>query len=505
MQQLNAEKSTVTASDWTVRCSSGQLAGTIENGVRVFKGIPYAAPPVGSLRWRPPQPAAWSGVRPASEFGPDCPQTGDVGSRAPRMSEDCLYLNVWSPFGAEPGSLPVMVWVHGGSFVSGSGSEARLDGAKLAGQNVVVVTINYRVGLFGYLAHPGLTRESPHGTSGNYGLLDVVAALQWVKANIAGFGGDPKRVTAFGVSAGSACISLLLASPLARGLFQQAILESPGAARPLVSLSEAEAAGTALGNDVDALRGLSADELLAKTSILAPKVRGLTLPRVLRPIRDGWVMPEDERPVFKSGRLHAMPLIVGTNVDEGSRFTAAWPIKTLAQYRELLDTNFRGMVERALQTYPAATDAEVAAEVAEIFADTQFNYGTRLLAQAMAGAGQPTWRYLFSRRRPGQTGGPHHVQEVPYVFGNLHAIRPEDDPRFDSGDEAVSDTMQKAWVAFAHSGNPNGSGLAIWPPYDPATDAYLEFGDIAVASGGGWRANKLDLLDDYYESIASAG
>jgi para-nitrobenzyl esterase len=420
------------------------------------------------------------------------------------MSEDCLYLNVWSPTGCQPGSLPVMVWIHGGSFVAGSGSEARLDGTKLAHRGVVVVTINYRVGLFGYLAHPALTRESPHGVSGNYGLLDVVAALRWVKANIAGFGGDPARVTAFGVSAGSAGISLLLASPLARDLFQQAILESPGAGRRLVSLPDAEAAGMALGTDMGALRGLPADEVLAKTSVLAPKVRGLTLPRVLRPIRDGWVMPEDERPVFKSGRLHAMPLIVGTNIDEGSRFTAGWPIDTLARYRDLLDANFPGMVEQALQTYQAATDADVAPRVAEIFADTQFNYGARLLAQAMAAAAQPTWRYLFSRRRPRQTNGPHHVQEVPYVFGNLHAIRPEDDPYFDAADEAVSETMQKAWVAFARSGNPNGPGLAAWPAYAPATDSYLEFGDSAAARSG-WRGKKLDFLDAFYDSIATAG
>jgi para-nitrobenzyl esterase len=201
--------------------------------VNVFKGIPYAAPPVGPLRWRPPQPVTpWPDVREALQFGSDLPQGPDPRLRAPAQSEDCLYLNVWAPAGAAPGSLPVMVWIHGGGFVGGSGSDLRSDGALMAHRNVVVVSFNYRAGLFGFLAHPALSRESEHGVSGNYGLLDQIAALQWVRRNIAAFGGDPQRVTAFGVSAGSASISLLLASPMGKGLFQQAILQSPGAARP---------------------------------------------------------------------------------------------------------------------------------------------------------------------------------------------------------------------------------------------------------------------------------
>jgi para-nitrobenzyl esterase len=376
-----------------IRTALGTVAGAMtgaagRDAVRVFKGIPFAEPPVGELRWRPPQPASpWQGVRMATEFGPDCPQTGEIGSRAPRQGEDCLYLNIWSPADAKPGSLPVMVWIHGGSYVSGSGSEERLDGARLAREGAVVVTINYRVGLFGFLAHPALSGESPHGSSSNYGLLDQILAFQWVKENIDGFGGNPDRVTAFGVSAGSASISLLLASPLGKDLFQQAILESPGAARRLASLAEAEAAGTALGNDIDALRRRSGTEILGMTSLLAPKVRGLTTPRVLRPIRDGWVIPEDERPVFKSGRLHAMPIILGTNTDEGTEATASWPFDTVTQYRALVESNFPGFADVALSLYPAGGDGEVRARVAELFADTQFNYGTRLLAQAMTARG----------------------------------------------------------------------------------------------------------------------
>jgi para-nitrobenzyl esterase len=226
-------------------------------------------------------------------------------------------------------------------------------------------------------------------------------------------------------------------------------------------------------------------------------VRGLTAPRVLRPIRDGWVIVEDERPAFKNGRLHTMPIIVGSNVDEGSQFTAAWPIRTLEQYRNLVDANFSGMVDSALTAYPAAVDADVPPRVGEMFADTQFNYGTRLLAQTMASHNKPTWRYLFSRRRPQQKDGPHHIQEVPYVFGNLAACRPEDEPDFDATDEAISTGMMKAWVAFATNGNPNRPGLAAWPAYNVATDCYLQFGD-AIATGGGWRRKQLDFLDAYY-------
>ncbi len=493
-----------TGSGLVVQTDAGTVSGAMapgewgESAVRVFKGIPYAAPPVGPLRWREPQPASpWPGIHKALEFGSDCPQTDDVGTRAPAQSEDCLSLNIWSPAGAK--SLPVMVWIHGGSFVAGSGSERRMDGTALARLGVVVVTINYRVGLFGFLTHPALSRESPHKVSGNYGLLDQLSALQWVKTNIANFGGDPGRVTAFGVSAGSASISLLLISPLAKGLFQQAILESPGTARPLASLADAEAAGTALGTDIDALRRLSGAEILSRTSLLAPKVRGLTTPRVLRPIRDGRVIPEDERPAFRNGRLHVMPIILGTNADEGTQAVASWPASTLEHYRGLVDANFIGATERATALYPATADAEARPRVGEMFGDTQFNYGTRLLAQTMAAREPRTWRYLFMRRRPGQTDGPHHGQEVAYVFGNLGTLHPGEPTGFDATDGAISTAMMKAWAAFAANGDPNRPGLAAWPAYDPKADAHLEFGDgIRVASG--WRRDQLDFLDGFYEN-----
>jgi para-nitrobenzyl esterase len=484
--------------------SEGQVKGVslpVRRGkvVNVFKGIPYAAPPVGPLRWRPPQPVMpWAEVRDALEFGPDLPQEPNPRLRAPSQSEDCLYANVWAPAGAAPASLPVMVWLHGGGFVGGSGSDLRSDGALMAHRGVAVVSFNYRAGLFGFLAHPALSRESEHGVSGNYGLLDQIAALEWVQRNIAAFGGDPQRVTAFGVSAGSASISLLLASPMGKGLFQQAILHSPGAARPLATLAEAEQAGTALGDDIDALRALPAQALFEKTSLLSPKVRGLTTPRVLRPIRDGWLLPEDERPVFKAGRLHAMPLLVGSNADEGSLLTRAWPIDSVAGYKELVKTNFGDAAAKAARLYPAATDGQVRGRVAELFADTQFNYGTRLLAESMVRLEPKTWRYLFLRRRPHQADGPHHGEEVAYVFGNIAEAPPGETADYDTTDREVSTAMMQAWTAFAASGNPNAPTLPRWAPYDPAADNHMAFGDT-IEAGRGWRKPQLDFLDQFYD------
>ncbi|MDB5999355.1 MAG: para-nitrobenzyl esterase PnbA, partial [Rhizobacter sp.] len=284
-----------------VTTRAGMLAGTrlTDAGlppIDVYKGVPYAARPVGPLRWQAPQALApWVGVRSALQFGPDCPQPPSEPSRATRHAEDCLYLNVWAPADAACGSLPVMVWLHGGSFVGGSGSDPRSDGASLAREGVVVVTLNYRVGLFGFLAHPALSAESTRGVSGNYGLLDQLCALRWVREHIARFGGDASRITLFGNSAGASSIALLMASPLAVGLFQRAILQSPGAARPLASLAQAESAGQALGDDLDALRAMASDELLALTAQAAP-LRSLRAPRLLRPIVDGVVIVEDERP-----------------------------------------------------------------------------------------------------------------------------------------------------------------------------------------------------------------
>ncbi len=486
-----------------VRTASGVLVGARlaapadQQAVDVYKGIPYAAPPVGALRWRPPRPPVpWSGVRSAVEFAADCPQPGAEPTRAPRRAEDCLYLNVWTPAGAAAASLPVMVWIHGGSFVAGSGSDPRSDGAALAREGAVIVTLNYRVGLFGFLAHPALSAESQEGTSGNYGLLDQLCAMRWVRDNIAVFGGDPARVTLFGNSAGSASIALLLASPLAKGLFQQVILQSPGTGRPLASLEQGQAAGQVLGDDIEALRALGSGELLGRTAAFAPPVRSLSAPRVLRPIVDGHVLREDERSAWQHGALQVLPLLIGGNTDEGSSLTARWPIDTLPAYRKLLAIDFGAAADAVAMEYRAKDDGEVRARVAELFADTQFNAGVRDLARTMEHLGGPTWRYLFTRRSRARDDGPHHADEIASVFGNLESL-PGADPSepVDPADAALSAALRKAWVAFAAKGDPNHAGLGMaWPRHAPPQERYMQFGDT-VRVEAGWRAEQLDFLD----------
>lgn len=478
----------MTAEFPTVAASCGRLRGRRTGAVCAFLGIPYAAAPVGALRWRPPQALApWSGVRDALAFGPDPLQPPGAVLRGARQDEDCLYLNVWTPAPEAGAKLPVLVWMPGGGFVGGSGSEAHNDGAALAAEGAVVVTVNYRCGLFGFLAHPSLSAESAQGVSGNYGLLDQMAALRWVREHIAAFGGDPGRLTAFGYSAGSASLSLLLCSPQGAGLFDRAILQSPGAARPLACLADAEQAGLAVGADLQALRQLPAAEVLARNALLVPRVRGLTTPRVLRPIRDGWLLPEDERPVLLTGRQHALPLVVGSVADEGSSLTRSWPVAQRQDWQAQLQANFGALAGPAAAVWPAAHDDQARSAVAQMFADTQFNYGARLLARANAPREPRTWKYLFQRRAPGAADGPHHGAEVPYVFGTLAAEAGEED-------RALSRTMRQAWVRFAADGDP---GLAGWERYQPGEDNHLAF-DAPLTTGAGWRRGPLDFLDRFF-------
>lgn len=418
------------------------------------------------------------------------------------MSEDCLTLNIWTPARSANQRLPVMVWLPGGSFVAGSGADPICDGEKFARKGVVLVTINYRVGLFGFLAHPLLTRESEHGASGNYGLMDQIAALRWVQTNIAAFGGDPKRVTVFGVSAGGASISLLLTSPLGRGLFQQAILESPGSLRPLASLEEAERAGRMLGDDLKAMRAISAEAVLARTGDFVPKVRGLTTPRVLRPIRDGWIINQEERAAYTAARFIALPMIIGGNLDEGSMFVSAWPVKTVGDYRKLIEQNFSDFSGQAMVAYPVAGDADVIRQSGCLFGDTQFNYGARGIARANSTRQPATFRYLFSRGPGDQGQAPRHGQEVPFVFGALSSYA-ADGWAFNERDEALSEIMMDAWVRFAAVGDPNGGTLPHWPAYNAGTDSYLEFGDD-IRAGAGVRRTQMDFLDRFFDARSRA-
>jgi len=481
-----------------VQTTAGKVAGT-GGAIETFKGIPYAAPPVGPLRWRPPRaPRAWAGARDARRFGADCMQTPYVIATGQPLSEDCLTANVWTPRADPKARRPVMVYIYGGAFLGGSGAYSLYDGAKLARDGVVVVNFNYRVGIFGFLAHPGLSAQSPRHTSGNYGLLDQIAALNWVKANIASFGGDPNRVTVFGESAGAMSIADLMTSPLAKGLFQGAIIES-GGLPPMPTLAEAEQAGASLG-DVAALRRMSAKQLLALNGKFTPAsaatAYGVTLPS---PTIDGYVLPRQPRAAFAACQIDAVPTIIGYNAEEGRMSNDIAKGLTVASYHALLAKEFGDAAPAIEQANPAASDADAPGAMTAILGDAEFNEGSRLIARALSKSQPKTFAYLFTKSIGGAPLPPTHSEETAFVFGTL------DQPAFvphrpaDASDRALSSTMTGAWARFAATGDPNGPGLPAWPAYDTARDPYLELGAV-VRAGEGHRTAQIDAMEAFKEA-----
>jgi para-nitrobenzyl esterase len=487
------------------KIAQGTLQGKLSSDGQVleFLGIPYAAAPVGPLRWKPPQPPAkWRGVRAATAFGSRCIQStsfDDMIFRDPGESEDCLTLNVWAPVEAQHRKLPVMVWIYGGGFLAGGTSEARQDGAHLARKGVLVVSMNYRLGIFGFFAHRDLAAESPQRASGNYGLLDQTAALEWVRRNIAAFGGDPENVTLFGESAGAASVSAQMASPLARGLFARAIGESDGAfpppdrAYPTLAQSESQderftqaAFGTA---SLSALRALSSAELVKSAT---SKQAGV--PR-FGPNIDGLFFPENVRSIYAEGKQAHIPLLAGWNRDEGSpQIIKAAVQPTVESLRALAQKDFGVQAPAFLKAYLASTDQQ-AVRVAKDYAGDRFVvYPTWAWLEAQVKTGQsPVYRYYFELGSPGDPNHPaswgaFHSDEIEYVFGNLDSRkgahwRPED--------YQLSDFMQTYWTNFAKTGNPNSLGLPRWPAYDAA-------GNWQVMHLGAAPAPQPDLHRDRY-------
>ena len=469
-----------------VKTTAGMVKGTTsEDGrIRIYKGIPFAAPPVGDLRWRAPRPAvAWEGVRTASAFGSRCVQ-GQIFADIvfTDKNEDCLSLNIWTP-AKDPGDrLAVMVWIHGGGFQAGAGAEPRHDGTAFARKNVVLVTFNYRLGVFGFFAHPELRQESGHNASGNYGMLDQVAALHWVHDNIAAFGGDPNNVTIFGESAGSFAVSALMVSPLARGLFHKAIGESGayfsvGGRRGLVlrSLADSEQQGmkfaAALGAEtLTALRAKSADEVLQ----LALKMQPTFSPNL-----DGYFLPEPAGTVFAAGKQAPVPLLAGWNADEvrsGTVFSKEKP--TAASFADSTRKQFGEQAEAILKVYPASSDSEALESAASLASDLFIGYSTwKWIELHKKTGGQPIYRYSFDRKIPVPAGhtvmgipatsrdiGARHAGEIEYVFGTLELSLPK--VPWEESDRKLSDAMTTYWSNFARTGDPNGNGLPKWPRYD---------------------------------------
>ncbi|HEY2357113.1 MAG TPA: carboxylesterase family protein [Phenylobacterium sp.] len=487
---------------------SGDVSGLDVDGVATFKGIPFAAPPIGPLRWRPPQPAAgWTGVLKAEAFGSPCMQGPAPGppTDLTHVSEDCLTVNVWSPPHKAGERLAVLVEIPGGGFFSGASAVPSNDGAGMARRGVVVVSFNYRLGVFGFMAHPALSKEDPSGTSGAYGLLDQIAALKWVRANIASFGGDPKKVTIMGCSAGGSSVLYLMASPLAKGLFRSGISESPGYVwHPQQHLREAaygrqsaEAEGLSLGADIEVLRRLSAQEMLARAQVRTDPMfsdHGAGF----WPIVDGHVLPDEPMTLFDAGKVAQVPLLVGTTADDGSVFSFGMPITTVEDWRTFAQRRYPAVSETLLSLYPATRDPEVQPAAIRYVTDWLLVASARSAARAMSVHHQPVWRYEFTRATWKVFGlppiaGSFHSSEMAYALDNF-ANSGMKTSRFDATDQALRVAMSGAWVQFVKTGDPNGPGLAPWPKYDPKARQVIEFGDKVFAREEANTA-KLDAYD----------
>jgi len=480
------------------------VAGT-NSEVRVFKGIPFAAPPTGDLRWRAPKAAAnWEGTRAADKFGPICMQRGGgVGGARNNasMSEDCLYLNVYTAANSAKEKRPVMVWIHGGALTSGAGS--LYDGEALAKKGVVVVTVNYRLGVFGFFAHPELTKESDRNASGNYGLLDQIASLEWVQKNIAAFGGDPKRVTIFGESAGSWSVNYLTATPLARGLFQRAVGESGGEFAPATKLADMEQAGVKFGQSVGAaslaaLRSKSADDLM--------KTQGFRTAANV----DGWFLPDDVYTIYSKGKQSDVPTIIGSNNDEGTMFTPQ--NTTAASFRQMAERRFGKDADAFLKIYPFSSDQEAWNAQAASMRDQTFGWEMRTWAREQTKTGKSkVYVYYFSRVPPGENRakGAFHGSEISYVFGNLiiapFALSANEQSRpWTDLDRKLADTMSSYWVNLATTGDPNGKNLPKWPAYKAKDDLVMGLGDKVEVMPLPHK-DALDFLDSYIERQRQSG
>ena len=510
------------SADTPVAVTGGLVQGTeaAVDGIVAFKGIPFAAPPVAELRWRPPAAVVpWDGVRDAGEAGAICVQGGGQGVG---QSEDCLFLNVWAPAeSAEP--RPVLYWIHGGGYTGGSGSTSIYDGAPLAADGAVVVTVNYRLNVFGFLAHPALSAESPHGASGNYGLLDMVAGLEWVRDNIAAFGGDPGRVTIFGESAGGGAVMSVMLMPQSRGLFHRAIAQSNwihGWDRPLGGdagdLTPAEAQGTAVAaalgaGDLDPEAALAAMRAASAQDVLAAIGAGAGSPflrsgHVWAPNVDGWTIPDDPLAMYAEGRQHPVPLVVGMNGNEGSLMTRGFSMDGPETFVEHVESVYPGDFAVDLLAHYDATAETVRERFDYLVHDLYFAGPVRAHARDQA-AVAPVWMYHFTRVPPtpwGEALGAHHAAELVYVFGTLTTNdEPGERPLglsplgdFTEVDTGLSETMRAYWIRFAAAGDPNGPGLPAWPAWEPASDRYLELG-VNVSAGDGLHVEGAALWDRF--------
>jgi para-nitrobenzyl esterase len=462
-----------------IRIDSGLIEGAQENDITVFRGIPFAAPPIGPLRWRAPQaPAAWSGVRTVNRFAPICVQHGSYPEEAPseRVSEDCLYLNIWVPPHTSGSPLPVMLWIYGGGLMNGSASTPLYAGDMLARKGVIVVTANYRLGVLGFLALPDLSRESPQHVSGNYGLLDQLAALRWVQRNIGAFGGDRTRVTVFGQSSGSISISALTTSPLAKGLFQRAIGESGGLFEPVdlapgFKLLDAEQAGRAFvassgAHTLQGLRAMPAEEVI-KTRF-NPHL-----------IIDGYALSRAPYDAYREGRQNDVDLLIGSNAREGRLFLADQVI-TAANLHEVLDNDFSHPIVSLVGPGSVANDQQARSDFVTFEGEMRFGWDMWTWARLQADSGKRNvFLYRFAQSSPYRAGdkyygwGASHGIEMPYVFDHLD----QQALPWTLADRRLASIMSTYWTNFAKSGDPNGAGLPSWPAFTASDPQAMLLGE----------------------------
>jgi para-nitrobenzyl esterase len=476
-----------------VKTVNGILEGTYESGIRVFRGVPFAAPPVGNFRWREPQPVKnWSGVRKADKFGPramQLPVFGDMNFRSDGVSEDCLYLNVWTPAITGNEHLPVLVYFYGGGFIAGDGSEPRYDGESMARRGIVAITVNYRLGVFGFFAYPELTKESPHHGSGNYGLLDQSAALKWVQQNIAAFGGDPKKITIAGESAGSFSVSAQMASPLSKNIIAAAIGESGSLlGNPTSSLQDAEKSCTEFAKGIGAktlaeLRAIPADQLLQATANTGYGRFPVTV--------DGYFFPKSPIEIYEAGEQAHVPLLVGWNSEEMNyRMILGQNKPTVQNYTNAIQKLYNENASGILKAYNVSSDEQVEEVATELAGDRFIGFSTWKWSNIQSKTGgKPVYRYLYARARPemrpemgnavaGLAGGivkdsatakapkmpaargAVHSAEIEYAMGNLSTNRVYD---WQPEDYKVSEILQAFFANFIKTGNPNGLGVPAWP------------------------------------------
>lgn len=491
-----------------VRTASGLVSGGLApecETVSRYLGIPYAASPSGGGRWRPPEPAhPWSGQRDATAFGPVCPQSFSTAlamfgaGRDDTMVEDSLSLNIWTGACDPEERRPVMVWVHGGGLRIGHASHPMYNGVRLAERGAVVVTVNYRLLSLGGLAHPQLTEESEHGASGNYAIMDQIAALKWVRENISAFGGDPGNVTVFGESAGARCISLMMVSPLCEGLFQRGICQSGALRGTGESLAEREARGERfaaaltggrLGDPIAALRDLPWQDVINA----APEFDS-------NPFVDGWVVPAPAEHLYAAGKSQSKPLLIINNRHEAGLFEVGLkePVDTTARFRAIVAAEFGDATDDILEIYPAPRDEDARSAWVALRTDMWYGLPARRHADWHSAAGRSVYFAQFSRIPPWRGGrrmGAHHGAEIPYVFGGgvrcgAFAADGADNPV----DRRLSETMMDAWLNFASRGDPNGGDAFDWGPYRPEHHDYLDFGDT-VRAGKNLNDARLNALE----------